>query len=168
MKEKEKIERKNYIQVAILFIITIIIVLYLSSWYTSYKKDKLSVPVINGVLSEIHYEELEPYLRENNGSSYLYMCTSDEEVCRNFESEFIKIIEKKDLYDKIIYLNLTDIDNQKEFMDTFNEKYAKKKKVSSYPTIIKFENSKIKKVIGGNNGLTIPELKKYLETDEMN
>ena len=137
------------------------------SWYTSYKKDKLSTPVIDGVLSEIHYEELDPYLKENNGASYLYMCTSDEEVCRSFETEFIHIIDKKDLYDKIVYLNLTDIENKKDFVKNFNKKYAQKKKVSSYPTIIKFENNKIKKVIGGSNGLTIPELKKYLESSNI-
>ena len=161
MEQKRSI--KNYIQVVVLFLVAIVVVIYLSSWYSNYKKDKLSVPVINGVLSEINYEELDPYLQENDGQMYLYMCTSDEDVCRNFEKDFIKVIKKKNLFDKITYLNLTKKENKKEFLKDFNNKYAKKTKVYSYPTIVRFKNGKIKEVIGGSNGLTINELKKYVE-----
>ena len=166
--EKEKtIGIKSYIQVVCICAVTLLGVLYLANWYSNYKKDKLSVPVIDGVLSEIKYEELDPYLSENNGTLYLYMCTSDEEVCRNFETKFIKYIKKKNLYDKIVYLNLTDIDSKKEFIKRFNDKYAKKSKISAYPTMIYFENNKIKTVIGGSNGLTIAELEKYLNANEI-
>ena len=154
---------KNYIQVGIMFLIAVLVVIYLSSLYGNYKRDKLSIPVINGILPEINYEELDPYLQENDGSMYLYMCTSDEDVCRNFEKDFKNIIEKKNLFDKITYLNLTKKENKKEFLKKFNNKYAKKQKVYSYPTIIKFKKGKISEVIGGNNGLTINELKKYIE-----
>ena len=164
---EKKVGLKNYIQVIFICSITLVAVIYLASWYRNYKKDKLSVPVINGVLSEIKYEELDPYLGENNGTIYLYMCTSDEEVCRNFESKFIKYIKKENLYDKIRYLNITNIKSKKGFIKDFNEKYAKKDKVSSYPTIVYFENGKIKKTIGGSNGLTIAELEKYLDANEI-
>ena len=167
MKNNKKISIKSYIQVAFICAVTLVIVIYLSGWYRNYKKDKLSVPVINGVLSEIKYEELDPYLSENNGNIYLYMCTSDEEVCRNFESKFIKYIKKKDLYNKIVYLNITGVGSKKTFIREFNDKYAKKKKISSYPTIVYFENGKIKDVIGGSNGVTIPELQKYLDEKEI-
>lgn len=160
---KEKKELKNYIQVAILFAIAIVAVLYLSNWYNNYKKDKLSIPVIDGVLSEIKYEELDPYLQENNGTMYLYMCTSDEDVCRTFEKDFIKVIKKKNLFSKITYLNLTDKDNRKAFLREFNDKYANKKKVNDYPVIVRFKDSKIVEVIGGNNGLTINKLNNYIE-----
>lgn len=158
MEEKKGI--KNYIQVAVLFLVAIIIVIYLSSWYSNYKKDKLSIPVINGVLSEINYEELDPYLQENDGSMYLYMCTSDEDVCRNFEKDFIKVIKKKNLFDKITYLNLTNKENKKEFLNEFNKKYAKKQKVYAYPVLIRFKDGKVKEVV---NGLTINKLKNYIE-----
>lgn len=166
--EKNKITIKSYVQVALLILVTVVIVLYLSSWYASYKKDKLSIPVINGTLSEIRYEELDPYLKENNGTLYLYMCTSDEDICRNFEKEFIKIIDKKDLYDKILYLNLTNVDNKNDFLKEFNRKYSKNKKVSAYPIIVKFTNGKVNKIIGNSHGLTINELKKYLDEFEIN
>lgn len=167
MENTKVIGIKNYIQVIVICGITMIGIFYLANWYRNYKKDKLSVPVINGVLSEIKYEELDPYLSENNGSLYLYMCTSDEEVCRNFESKFIKYIKRKNLYSKIVYLNLTNVESKKDFIKDFNNKYAKKKKFSSYPTIVYLENSKIKTVIGGSNGLTIAELEKYLNTHEI-
>ena len=154
---------KNYIQVVVLFVIAIVIVLYLSNWYNNYKKDKLSVSVINGVLSEIHYEELDPYLQENDGTMYLYMCTSDEDICRNFEKDFIKIIKKKNLFDKITYLNLTTKENKNEFLKEFNNRYADKQKVYAYPVIVRFKDGKIKEVIGGKNGLTINKLKNYIE-----
>jgi len=160
---KDKKELKNYIQVVVLFVVAIVIVLYLSNWYNNYKKDKLSIPVINGVLSEINYEELDPYLQENNGTMYLYMCTSDEDVCRTFEKDFIKVIKKEDLFSKITYLNLTDKENKKAFLKEFNDKYANKKKVYDYPVIVKFKEGKITEVIGGNNGLTINKLKNYID-----
>lgn len=167
-KNKNSIGIKNYIQVALMFIAMVIIVLYLSNWYSSYKKDKLSVPVIDGVLSEINYEELDPYLRENDGNLYLYMCTSDEDICRNFEEDFIKIIEKENLYDKILYLNITNVESKTGFLKEFNKKYASKKKVSAYPTIVYLENGKIKEVLGKKRGLSIKELKEYLDEVEMN
>ena len=119
-KEKKK-GLKNYFILILIFVLGIGVTLYLSKLYHVYDEYQKETPVIRGVLAEITSEELEHYLLENP-TIVIYMCTSSDMLCRNFEKDFKKLIEKENLQEEIVYLNLSDID-QKEFIKDFNEKY---------------------------------------------
>ena len=117
-KNKEKKKLKNYFILILIFALGIGITLYLSKLYHVYDEYQKETPVIRGVISEITNEELDHYLMENP-TIVIYMCTSSDMLCRNFEKDFKKLIEKENLQEEIIYLNLSDI-NEDEFIDSLN------------------------------------------------
>ena len=93
MKEK-KIPLKNYIIIALIFLVTIGLTIYLCKCYGVYNESKKEIPVIRGTLSEITSDDFEHYILENQ-STKVYMCTASNQTCRNFEKDFIKLIKKK-------------------------------------------------------------------------
>lgn len=167
--ELRKIPMKNYIILASTFLITLLIILYLCNWYKVYDEYQRKTPVINGTLSELtSTEELEHYIMENQ-TTVIYMCTSSDDKCRNFEKDFKKLIQQKNLQDSIIYLNLSNIDKN-EFVDTFNLNYPYKVKLNSnYPAIVIFEDNKVINILQGteNQKLTIEKAKQFIEINKI-
>lgn len=159
---------KNYFILILIFVLGIGITLYLSRLYHVYDEYQKQTPVIRGVVSELTNEELEHYLLENP-TTVLYMCTASDMLCRNFEKDFKKLIEKDNLQEKIVYLNLSDID-QKEFVDSFNEKYPYRNKLTSrYPAIVLFEEGKIINILQGSSKekLTIKKAEQFIDLNNI-
>ena len=148
-KAMEKKKFKNYILLLLLFALGIGITLYLCKLYRVYDEYQKETPVIRGVISEINNEELEHFIMENP-TILVYMCTSSDMICRNYEKDFKKLIEKKNLQEEFVYLNLSDID-QEEFVQSFNEKYHYKSKLAvNYPAIVMFEDGVVRNILQGS------------------
>ena len=97
------------------------------------------------------------------------MCTANDDTCRTFEKSFKKLLQKKDYRNQIIYLNLTDV-NQDEFVNEFNRKYSYKVNLTTnYPAFVLFEDGKIKSILQGKNNksLEISKVKQFLELNEI-
>lgn len=159
---------KNYILLILLFIASISLIFYLRELYKVNKAEQLKTPVIDGALLEIYETDLEHYVLDNP-TTVIYMCTADNEKCRVFERDFKKLLKKKDYNDQIIYLNLTDLD-QDSFVNSFNEKYKYKIKLTTdYPAFVLFEDGKIKNVLQGNDkeGLTLVKVKQFLDLNKV-
>ncbi len=168
MKEQErKIPLKNYIILFFAFLITIGITLYFCKCYHVYSDSMREIPVIRGVLSEITSEELDHYVQENPNCT-VYMCTASDQKCRDFEEDFSKLIKKKDLQEKIVYLNLSNVD-QDEFIKSFNDKYKYKVELTSnYPAIIMFEETNISTMLQEiDDELTITRAKQFIELNKI-
>lgn len=151
--EQKKI-LKNYIILTFILLLVVGLTIYLCECYKVYDKEQKTIPVIRGTLvSEITEVDLEPYLIENP-SSVIYLCTASNEKCRSFEKDFKKIINKHNLQDTIVYLNLSNIENQKEFVKDFNNnhEYKKGKLTTNYPAILLFDEGKLKIILQGKNG----------------
>ena len=164
--EKKKIVR-NYVLLVLLFLGSIGIVLYLCELYKVSDEERKRVPIISGSLQEIYHGDLEHYVMDNP-STIIYMCTANGDVCRNFERDFTKLL-KKNHYNQLIYLNLTDLD-QEEFVRQFNNTYHYKNEITSYyPAFVLFEDGKIKSILQGNEkkNLTITKVKQFLELNEI-
>lgn len=167
--ELKKIPVKNYVILIVAFLITFGIIIYLCNWYKVYDEYKRQTPVIRGTLSELtSLEELEHYIMENQ-TTVVYMCTSSDNNCRTFEKDFIKLIEKDNLQNSIVYLNLSNID-QKEFVDKFNLNYQYKISLTdNYPALVIFEDSKIINLIQGTQKekLTLERTKQFIEINKI-
>lgn len=163
-KTKKKGGLKNYLILAAIFLAGIGLTFYLCNLYTVYDEYQKQTPVIRDTLSEITADELEHYILENP-TIVIYMCTSSDMVCRNYENGFKKLIKSKELQDEIVYLNLSDLDQQK-FIEDFNNKYNFKVKLTTdYPAIVMFEDGKITSLLQENDkrDFTISTVKDYLE-----
>ena len=166
--KKEKNYKKNYIILGLIFLVCIGFVLYLRQWYKVYDEYQKEFPVIRGVLQEIVPDDLEHYIMENP-TSIIYMCTAEDESCRDFEKDFKKYINKKEYNDVIIYLNLSEIDSN-EFITTFNNKYQFKKKLNEkYPAIVVFRDGVIDGILQEKDDkkLTISKVDTFLELNKI-
>ena len=166
-KLEEKSERSlfhNYIILVLLFFVCIGLVLYFCTLYKVNEEEKLKIPVISGALLEIYSEDLEHYVLDNP-TTVIYVCTANDDVCRTFERDFKKLLRQKEYNDQIIYLNLTDVD-QESFVEEFNENYHYKIRLTThYPAFILFEDGRVESILQGSEDkpLTITKVKQFLE-----
>ena len=168
--EQETVPSKthNYILLTVIVVVFVAFVLYLCQVYKVGQEEKMRIPVISGALQEIYQEDLEHYIMDNP-TALIYMCTANDDTCRSFERDFKKLLRKKDYNDSIIYLNLTDVD-QDEFVKKFNEMYHYKIKLTTrYPAFVLFEDGKIDSVLQGKEDkpLTITKVKQFLELSQI-
>lgn len=163
-KNKSNKKIKNYIILVIVFILCCCFTLYLCEWYNVYSDYKKQTPVIRGTLSEINSEDLDHYVVDIP-SVIVYICTSYDDNCRNFERDFKKYINKNDLHDSIVYLNISDVD-QKQFADDFNNRYNYKVKLNgNYPAFVSFKDGKVDSILQSdeNKKLSISKVDSFLE-----
>ena len=171
MEDKKKENKSiihNYIILIVLFLVCIGVVLYLCKVYKINEEEALKVPVIDGYLSEIYQEDLEHYILDNP-TAVIYMCTANGEECRTFERDFKKLLKKRDFNNEIIYLNLTDLD-QEDFVRRFNEQYHYKIELTTeYPAFVLFEDGKVSSVLQGSSKkpLTVTKVQQFLELNEI-
>lgn len=172
MNKKEEKERtiptKNYVILVVMFIAIIALVLYLCNLYHVYDAHQREIPVIRDTLSEIQPEEIEHYVMENP-TTVFYMCTAADEVCRDYEKDLKKLVQKDELQSTIIYVNLSNVD-QNEFVDTFNAKYPYKVSLKkNYPAFVVFEEGEVNSILQPGKGerLTISETEQFIKLNKI-
>lgn len=168
----ENVEKKsvlhNYIILTIIFVVCMGLVIYLCKLYNVYDEYQKETPVIRGSLQEIVDDDLEHYILDNP-TAVIYMCTSSNETCRSFEKGLKKLLNKNNYNDEIIYLNLSNLDQDK-FVDDFNEKYMRKTKLTTrYPAFVLFVDGKAVSILQGTEtkSLTITKVKQFLELNDI-
>ncbi len=166
-KKQNKKKLKNYIILIVIFLAAIGLTLYLCKWYNVYDEYQKQTPVIRDTLNELSIEEIDHYVIDNP-TAVVYMCTASELKCRNFEKDFKKLIKNENLQEKIVYLNISDVDAQ-AFYNDFNNKYNYKKELKHYPALIMFEDGKITRIIQGSDEkeLNISQVKQIVETSKI-
>ena len=168
---EEKKENKalhNYIIVILAFLLCIGVVLYFCRIYKIREEEQRKIPVIRGSVLEIYEEDLKHYVMDTP-TTLVYMCTSNSDTCRTFEKSLKKLLQKEDYDNEIVYLNLTDLD-QESFVEEFNQEYPYKTKLTvNYPVFVLFEEGKIKNILQGapNKSLTITKVKTFIELNEI-
>ena len=167
-KDTKKKSFKNYVILVVIFLVGMGLTLYLCQWYRVYDDYQKETPVIRNTLLEITYDDLEHYMMENP-TTVIYMCTARDEKCRSFEKDFKKLIKREELNDYIVYLNLTDID-QNKFVEEFNNKYNFKVKLTAnYPAFVVFEDGNVNSILQSDEtkNITVSKVKQFLELNEI-
>lgn len=162
--DERKIGLKNYLILALIFLVATAVTLYLCNVYSVYQESKLEIPVIRGTLSEITSEELEHYISENP-TTILYICTASDSACRNYEKDLKKVVNSKELQNEIVYLNIVP-EEATNFVRTFNEKYASRVKLTeNFPALVAIEESKIIHILQQKEEqkLTISKTQQFIE-----
>ncbi len=168
--EKE-IKPKNYFILLGMILITFVISFYVFSWLKQYNDAKLGNPTIISVIAEAKYDNLDSLLKERN-LVVLYMCTTSEKVCRDFEVDLKKYIIEKNLSDEIVYFNLGDKQVDDEILNKIYNKYKHEdliKKLNKYPSLLILSEGKIIDLLSPNkdNKLTISAVDEFLEGYEL-
>ena len=170
-KKVKEVPTKNNFVLIIIIIVTLLAFVYLFSWFKQYNESKVNTPIITSTLREVEYNNLNTVLKERD-VLIMYMCTTDESVCRSFEKKFAKYIKENNLTEDIIYLNLGYNEDENNLLNKVYNTYKSDnlvKKVYEYPTLLIFNNSKIVDVLSSNgkDKLTIDDVDKFLEGYEL-
>lgn len=166
--ELRVVPTKNYVILVSVFLVTFLLVYYLYRFYIVYSSFQKQTPILRDVLPEITSEEVEHYVQESP-TTVIYLCTASSDNCRNFEKNFKKLIEKKDLKTYITYVNLSNT-NLEEFSKKMNQVYSYKVKLKNrYPTLIAFEDNEIRDILQNskNEKLTITEVDQFLKRNKI-
>ena len=102
----------------------------------------------------------------------MYMCTTDENICRSFEKKFSEYIKDNNLTEEIVYLNLGYSSDENNLLDTVYNTYKSDtlvKKIYEYPTLVIFNQGEIVDVLSSNskNKITIDQVSEFLESYEL-
>lgn len=165
MKKEKEIPLKNYILLSIVLILTIVVVIYFFLWKNTYEKSKLQIPILDDYLLVINYNELNNYLVENK-DAIIYVSKLNDESIRLFENKFKNIINKNNLNNKILYLDLTEELKENNIVKEINKKYGKE--MTEVPTIVIIKDGKISSSYNiKENKYNIKLLEKYLEKEDV-
>ena len=165
MKKEKEIPLKNYILLSIVLILTIVVVIYFFLWKNIYEKSKLQTPILDDYLLVINYNELNNYLVENK-DAIIYVSKLNNENIRLFENKFKNIINKNNLNNKILYLDLTEELKENNIVKEINKKYGKE--MTEVPTIVIIKDGKISSSYNiKENKYNIKLLEKYLEKEDV-
>ena len=165
MKKEKEIPLKNYILLSIVLILTIVVVINLFLWKNTYEKSKLQTPILDDYLLVINYNELNNYLVENK-DAIIYVSKLNDESIRLFENKFKNIINKNNLNNKILYLDLTEELKENNIVKEINKKYGKE--MTEVPTIVIIKDGKISSSYNiKENKYNIKLLEKYLEKEDV-
>lgn len=168
MENDKNISIKNYILLAIILIITIILVTYFYMWYGTYKENKLTTPIMDKYMQVINYNELNNYLVENK-NAVIYSSVLGNKEIRNFESKLEKLITDSSLKGIILYLNLTSEIKDRKINKELKEKYSlNDKDITDTPSFMIFKEGKLVSIYNvKDDNYNINELRKYLEESEV-
>ena len=113
----------------------------------------------------INYNELNNYLVENK-DAIIYISKLNNENIRLFENKFKNIINKNNLNNKILYLDLTEELKENNIVKEINKKYGKE--MTEVPTIVIIKDGKISSSYDiKENKYNIKLLEKYLEKEDV-
>lgn len=139
-KIKREVPVKNYIILAIVILISLLLVFYFYLWYLTYEESKLNSQIIDRYLQVINYNELDNYIQENK-NAYIYVSVLENQEIRDFELKFKTLVIDKSLKDSILYLDLTNVYNDKKTLQSAQKEYSlEKKNISNVPCILVFKN----------------------------
>ena len=165
LKSKKK-QKKNYIILAFIYAVVIVLVLYLASWYNTYVEYREEIPVLQNIISEINPDEVDHYLMENP-SPILYICSASDSDCREFEKS-IKSYLQENAYQDLTYVNLEDINDKTAYITELLDKYnGSNFVINRIPCLIKFTDGKVTSIEDGLNGalLTKDEALNFIDAN---
>lgn len=125
---------KNYVYLFLILLGSILLLIYIYTWYETYNKNKLNTSIMNDYLTVINYNELDNYIIENKDAIIYVSILGNEEINR-FERKFKNDIIENDLKNSILYLDLTN-ENQSSILNKLqiNE---------NFPHLVVYTNGKI-------------------------
>lgn len=98
---------KNYIYLFLILLGSILLLIYICTWYDTYNQNKLNTSIMNEHLTVINYNELDDYIVENK-DAIIYVSILGNEDINNFERKFKSVIIENNLKNNILYLDITN------------------------------------------------------------
>ena len=119
---ERKIPKKNYYIVFGVSILVIVLSLYVRTIYLKYDSSKIEVGIFhNKAINQINTQDFNYAMLEANEAILYVGYTGDKKIDR-MENRLFKEMESRNLVDRVIYWNVTDLKN-KEYIGMLRNKY---------------------------------------------
>lgn len=121
--KKKDIPRKNYYIVITVTILVVLLMIFVRSFYLSYKSSKLSNSIFsNKIVNQIHMDDFDFAIAEIS-DAILYVSYTGSNEIYTMEKRLFKEIENNNLTDKIIYLDVTKYNKNNKYIKTLRDKF---------------------------------------------
>lgn len=177
MKNTRYIPLKNYIILGLIGIGTILLVVYIFSWYHAYEDNlyKESYLLKNNVITKeiTSLSELKTVLKETPNEYFILINYTGNKDTYKLEKKLKKVIKKYELNDEFYYLNVTDIIKDDNYLDQINNALdLDGVKIKNVPTIIYVSDNTITQdnIISREDKkiMDVSDFQKLLDINEIN
>lgn len=121
--KKKDIPRKNYFIVIAVTILVVLLMIFVRSFYLSYKSSKLSNSIFsNKIVNQIHMDDFDFAVAEIS-DAILYVSYTGSNEIYSMEKRLYKEIENNNLTDKVIYLDVTKYNKNNKYVKTLRDKF---------------------------------------------
>jgi hypothetical protein len=173
-KNERYIPIKNYVLAAVIVVVMILLTIYGFAWYRVLKENKVSTSYLvkeKIISNEIKgLDEVNDVFSEAPAKYYLYISYTGSEEIYNMEKDLKKVINSYGLNDLFYFLNVTEIKNEKDYIDSINETLSlKDQKIKQIPTIIYFNDGEVVDIVEryDNNIMNVGDFEKLLEINKV-
>lgn len=160
--EERKISSKNYVILVIILVSTVLLGFYL---YNSFKESDVNTSLMDNYIKLINYTEIKDYVTENR-DVVIYSSVLKDKKIRNFEKNFRHVINKYELEDQIVYLNLTDL-TLEERVDLSNTYNLDGKTIVDVPCLLIFKDGNLIDIYALKDNYNVDNLVTYLQKKEV-
>ena len=162
------LKKKNYIVLIGIYIVTFLLILLVRNWYISYRDYQLTIPVLKGDLNEVTVAELDHYVTAHP-EAIIYIEVSEEENSREVAKDLIDVVKERDLVDRVVYLNLSSVEDKEKFFKEFSDKYIEDKELKYYPALVLFIDGKVESFVSRkeNQKLNIGDIAQLFDQYEL-
>ena len=138
-------------------------------WYNTSKEFYAQNSVMTKVVREIKNDEISNYILENQ-KFILYVSSGQNTNIKSFEDEFKNLIQKMDLGENVLYMNLDEVDVS-DFYNSLNS-YASSTKVknqivSSDASMYVFTDGKLTMLLNNVNNYSMKRLESIIDRWEI-
>lgn len=160
--EERKISSKNYVILVIILVSTVLLGFYL---FNSFKESDVNTSLMDNYIKLINYTEIKDYVTENR-DVVIYSSVLKDKKIRNFEKNFRHVINKYELEDQIVYLNLTDL-TLEERVDLSNTYNLDGKTIVDVPCLLIFKDGNLVDIYALKDNYNVDNLVTYLQKKEV-
>lgn len=153
---------KNYYIVLIVSVLVIVVTLLLRSIYLSYV-ESLNVSLFQDKsINQINTEDFDYALTEVS-EAILYVSYSGDKEIASIDRKMYKVFERKNLTDKIIYWDITDLYNEGSYMSALRNKFPEvSDSISIAPLVIYIKDGKALDVVSSGISLIDTDMVKEM------
>ncbi len=137
---KKSIPRKNYVILIGLIVLVICACLASYNIYNIFQENRISTSPLAS--KEINYEDLKNTTLEMDADAFLVISYTDNPNVHNNESEIKKYLNRNNLIDNVLYLNVSEYMTTTNFVNDLNDtlKLGDNLKIKKFPAMIYYKD----------------------------
>ena len=173
-KNERYIPIKNYVLAVVVVAVIILLTWYGFAWYNVLKENKVATSylvkdkVISNEIKSL--EEVSDVFSEAPDTYYICVSYTGSEEIYDMEKDLKKIINEYSLNDMMYYLNVTEIKEEKDYIENINKALKlENKKINDVPTIIYYVDGEVVDIVerSDDNIMNVGDFQKLLDVNKV-